>query len=276
KAFISLAKNMVLAKDGGNVLFMGYYKRYINFDNNVIFQSTATTWRIFLAQYGICNTTALPVISSTNTTFCEGDSVVLTSSPATSYLWSTGDTTSQITIHTPGDYHVFAIENSECYAKSNDLSIEQLPLPIISVLQSNETLSASGSGTFQWIDCATNTEITNETGTTFTPSVSGTYAVIVTSAEGCSKSSDCIALVIAGTESDNRGNAITIFPNPATSEITLKSSTVLNSIVICNVLGEMVMQTENKIFNVSHLSSGLYFINATTSSGTFGGKFVKE
>jgi hypothetical protein len=46
------------------------------------------------------------ITSSGPTTFCEGGSVVLTSSSASSYLWSTGETTQEITVISSGSYSV--------------------------------------------------------------------------------------------------------------------------------------------------------------------------
>jgi subtilisin-like proprotein convertase family protein len=48
-----------------------------------------------------------PTISAAGpTTICPGDSVTLTASIASNYLWSTGDTTQSIVVHNPGSYTV--------------------------------------------------------------------------------------------------------------------------------------------------------------------------
>ncbi len=48
------------------------------------------------------------VTFSGTTTFCEGDSVILTASTSSNYLWSTGETTQSISVDTTGLYSVIA------------------------------------------------------------------------------------------------------------------------------------------------------------------------
>ncbi len=60
-------------------------------------------------------TVATPVISASGpTTICSGDNVTLTSSEGTKYLWSTGETTSDINVTTTGSYTVQVLDNSGC------------------------------------------------------------------------------------------------------------------------------------------------------------------
>lgn len=272
----ALTRNIVLAADGGNILFMGYYKRYLRFTEDLIFESTATTWRIFLAQYGLCDNTDTPLISSESTTFCQGDSLVLSSTSAAAYLWSTGDTTDQITVNTPGDYHVYAIENGECYQQSATLHIEELPLPDAGISQSGSTLTANGPGTYQWINCDNNEPIENETAATFTPVESGTYAVIVTNENACTQTSECISMLVSGLDDKDWKNTISLYPNPATNEITITSLHKVNAVSIINLLGQTVHYNKANTIDVSTLSSGVYVVIVETQLGQWSGKFVKE
>ncbi|MCD0470042.1 T9SS sorting signal type C domain-containing protein [Flavobacterium sp. JAS] len=58
---------------------------------------------------------ATPTISASGpTTFCSGDSVTLTSTSGTSYLWSTGATTQSIVVTTSGSYSVQVTNASGC------------------------------------------------------------------------------------------------------------------------------------------------------------------
>lgn len=63
------------------------------------------------------------------TTFCKGGSVTLTSSPATSYLWSNNATTQSITVSTSGDYSVTTNDGSECLVTSSIMNILVNDLP---------------------------------------------------------------------------------------------------------------------------------------------------
>ena len=60
------------------------------------------------------------------TVFCSGDSVELTavSTPVTAYLWSTGNTTQAVTIHTAGTYTVTVTNEYNCTA-TDSLSVSE-------------------------------------------------------------------------------------------------------------------------------------------------------
>jgi len=63
------------------------------------------------------------------TTFCEGDSVVLTTSAFMTYRWSTGDTTQSIVVTRSGRYSVFVIDVGGCSGRSSDVPVTVIPRP---------------------------------------------------------------------------------------------------------------------------------------------------
>ncbi len=76
---------------------------------------------------------ALPNASITAggpTTFCAGGSVVLTASAGTSFLWSTGATTSSINVTTSGSYTVTVTNASGCTATSAASTVTVNPLTV--------------------------------------------------------------------------------------------------------------------------------------------------
>ncbi len=73
----------------------------------------------------------VPTVSvSGSTSICPGGSVVLTSSPAPSYLWSTGETTQSITVNTAGTFTVTADVGSSCSASSLPVTVTVQSLPV--------------------------------------------------------------------------------------------------------------------------------------------------
>ncbi|MFC2176162.1 gliding motility-associated C-terminal domain-containing protein [Bacteroidota bacterium] len=118
--------------------------------------------------------------------FCQGDSVVLTSSQADNYIWSTGDTTQSITVFTAGKYAVSVWDDLGCEGTSDSLPITVFELP-------QPDITAGGPTEF----CFGNTvELTSSVGQSYswntqaitqsiTVGTSGTYTVQVTDEKGC-------------------------------------------------------------------------------------------
>jgi PKD repeat protein len=68
------------------------------------------------------------------TMFCEGGSVKLQASDASSYLWNNGETTKEIKVTTPGDYYVTITNGNGCSANTSasPVSVTVNPMPTIS------------------------------------------------------------------------------------------------------------------------------------------------
>ncbi|MBF4466092.1 T9SS sorting signal type C domain-containing protein [Flavobacterium sp. LC2016-12] len=86
------------------------------------------------------------ITPSGSTTFCNGDSVTLTSSSGTSYLWSTGATTPSIVVTTAGDYSVQVTNGSGCQSPpsaNTTVTIKPLlPVPnVFNIIQPTCTVS---------------------------------------------------------------------------------------------------------------------------------------
>ena len=79
---------------------------------------------------------------------------------------------------------------------------------------------------------------------------------------------------------DNLPNhAFSIYPNPANSEISIKSDFLDNEIKIniINILGESVIITKNtKNVNINGLPSGMYFIQIEQNDQLYTQKFIKK
>lgn len=80
------------------------------------------------------------------------------------------------------------------------LNLYILALPDNSVSQNGTTLTADQVGaTYQWIDCDNNTAIAGETGQTYTPLLTGNYAVEVT-LNACTSTSSCFLVDYTGVD----------------------------------------------------------------------------
>jgi len=84
------------------------------------------------------------VTAESATTFCDGDTVTLTSSTGTDYLWSNGETTQSINITASGTYTVRAINASGCLsAASLAIVVSVTALPLISASNNGPVCAGS-------------------------------------------------------------------------------------------------------------------------------------
>ena len=145
---------------------------------------------------------ALPVVTvaaSGPTTLCAGTSLTLTASGASTYQWSTGQTTASITVNAAGSYSVTGVSAAGCAATSAATTVTVTPLPTAPLTTPASrcgtgtlTLNASGApagGTYAWYVAPTGgVPLPGVTGATFTtPSLTATttYYVSALSAGGC-------------------------------------------------------------------------------------------
>jgi len=168
--------------------------------------AVAATYTVTVSDAGGCTASATCVVNivapvtptitpSGSTTLCAGQSVVLSSSVGTSYLWSTGATTQDITATTQGSYTVTVTTNA-CTATSiaTVVTVNALPTPAIALtpptpvcVPSTIAMAASGGVSYVWNTGA----ITSAT----LASIGGTYTVTATNAAGCTKSISTNAVI---------------------------------------------------------------------------------
>lgn len=77
--------------------------------------------------------------------------------------------------------------------------------------------AAATNATYQWIDCSSTQIIAGATNSTFTPAVTGNYAVVVTQ-NGCTATSTCVFVQIVSTHEPLGGAEWSIQPNPASTQ----------------------------------------------------------
>ncbi|MBX7241586.1 MAG: T9SS type A sorting domain-containing protein [Bacteroidia bacterium] len=143
--------------------------------------------------------------------------------------------------------------------------------PDTTVIQTGGQLySGAINASYQWIECTNgNQPVPGAVGQTFTPSGSGTYAVIVTQ-NGCIDTSACILLTNVGATDFSLYPKVRIFPNPVKNhlQITLNDFNPEVNLEIRNLLNEVVYKsqysdTDELKVNLS-LTPGIYTIKLTT------------
>lgn len=112
------------------------------------------------------------------------------------------------------------------------------------------------------------------------PTIETTYCVEITDAIGCVANS-CIDVSVGVSVGENTFLPIICFPNPTNSELNIQSPNPISTIKIYDITGRIVFAQQpnaDKIaLNLESLSTGCYFITATTKSGNLvSGKFIKD
>jgi hypothetical protein len=148
------------------------------------------------------------------------------------------------------------------------------------VTQTSGTLTAGlTGGNYQWLDCINGfVSLLNDTNQSFTPAVSGDYAVAITS-NGCVDTSSCINVFVVGVPIKNTGS-IRIAPNPAKDQITIENYPANAVFILYDLQGKMVLSQSinTNTLILETLNKGLYFYMITDANGAMitKGKLVKE
>jgi hypothetical protein len=132
------------------------------------------------------------------------------------------------------------------------------------------TLTASTGASYEWIDCISGAIIPGATQGVYTATVNGEYAVIVTLANGCSDTSECV-LIDYLSLNEITGADIYVFPNPTNDQVTIQMSVMSVSVQITDAQGKRLsLQEVSNGDNVSlaDYAPGVYFLRIGTSLGT--------
>ncbi|MFC2136572.1 FG-GAP-like repeat-containing protein [Bacteroidota bacterium] len=175
----------------------------------------------------------LPVITYTgDTTFCEGDSLLLSTSndPDYTYQWYKGNgkidmaTVNSYTVYTPGKYSIAVMNEHGCYNYSLDSVIVNVnPLPTLQSISSTGdkieycsddeiilSMSQEEGNTYQWRLDGRN--ITGENGSTISDIETGSYSFLITNTNNC----------FVETPAMN----INVYERPITPEIDLSATSL--------------------------------------------------
>lgn len=228
---------------------------------------------------GVCNGTAFATASW--------------GTPPYTYSWNTNpvqnsDSATALCIGT----YIVTITDSVNATATATITITEPPHPTISV--NGSTLTPSGSGTnFQWY--LNGVAITGATSANYLVTQNGTYTVSFTSGTGCLDTTTAFNVNNIGINESTLNNSISISPNPAANQITIKfdasspflmtSKTQEIMVGISNELGQNIKKAglnqrlsgKNEItLDVADLPAGVYFIRVQNNHSTVNKKFIKQ
>ena len=145
-----------------------------------------------------------------------------------------------------------------------------------SMLRSNES-----GGTYQWIDCSDSSLISEATDQSYTASVDGDYAVIVTN-NGCTDTSACYNVLASSAKSDF-GKDFVVYPNPTSESVSvdLGSTHRLLTVSITDLNGRIVFKNnyynhQSLSFELKEYPVGIYFMKIVSEDKSIIIKLIKE
>lgn len=177
-----------------------------------------------------------------------------------SYTWIDG-----VTYTSDNNTAKYTLVNSRGCDSIVSLDLTVNPSVDVSVTQIAEDLMANANGVgYQWLDCDNNyAVISGETNQTFSPTISGNYAVEITS-NGCTDTSACYSITNVGIEEMIK-KVIIIYPNPSkgTFAIDYPKELIGTPVKIVNTLGEEIIHSvfpEDRLSMSLNIKPGVYFM----------------
>lgn len=221
---------------------------------------------------------ALPTVTATsnptNGTVCQGGSITLTGGGASTYTW-TGGVSNGVSF-TPAGTLTYTVTGTAANGCTNTATkvITVNALPIVTATSSNDTvclgtlvtLTGGGASTYSWSNGVTD-------GIAFTPTVTATYIVTGTAANGCIDTTSIVQNVSNCVGFKNLNSTLIIgktYPIPANDYLNVElSNTNDNSEMLVNIYtiegkkvqSHVLNSNDGKIvLNVSEMQSGIYLM----------------
>ena len=160
-----------------------------------------------------------------------------------------------------------------------NLVIEDLPSNL-NVTLNGGTFTATGSNVsnYSWIDCATNTSIPFQNAATFTPTSSGSYAVVVSNNCGADTST-CEPIEVNGL-SDVALPIINVYPNPSSGIFNVFSEMEITFLEILDLKGAVIYNSKPNgnlaTLDLRFQADGIYVLKLRTPQNTSYFRIVKN
>ncbi len=153
-----------------------------------------------------------------------------------------------------------------------------------SVTQNGKILIANANNAvYQWLYCSNGyTAIPNEVSKSFTPTITGAYAVAVVE-NNCSDTSNCYTVISQGISDKSISYTFDVFPNPTNGQFTVHSNQTLKNatLKLYNITGQVILQKTNLsgdsfVLNISEQANGIYMLEIGEGVNVSRVKIVKQ
>jgi uncharacterized protein YjdB len=160
------------------------------------------------------------------------------------------------------------------------LTINNAPSNVqVSLNQGTFTVTAQNASNFAWMDCATNTLIPGETSATFTPTLSGSYAAVVSNACG-SDTTTCEPIEVQGI-SEIDSELISVYPNPSSGIFTVASKeSIIQEVFLYSINGELIWRNAHNAqeitIDLGAYARGTYMLRVSTNQQVHIFRLIKQ
>ena len=274
-SFTSSIQNPVIT--GANAQNIGTYTLTVNNSGCVEITTTEVT-----AIY------TTPTINVNSGAICIGDTFTIIPTGASTYTIQGGNNV--VNPISNSSYTVLGISTQGCLSNmaTSTVNVNKLPIMVSGtsnsiicgpLFQDSATLTASGATSYTWSNGS------NASSIVVSPSLTTTYSITGTDANGCSNTAFITQSVSACTSLSKitaTSNLLIIYPNPANDLLNIITSVnpdELVSIQIINNLGQVLYQSEihgnESNIPVNQLANGIYYVQLiNTSHQTITQKFI--
>lgn len=209
------------------------------------------------------------IILSSDTFLCPGDTVLVTLSMVyPSYLWTNGDTSSDIRVFDSVELAVFVTDTQGCSNWSDTTQIISAPFearPSLTV--SGDTLRIIGGNDFQWY--RDSTLLIGETLNFIVVDSPGFYYAELLKENGCPDRTDSFELVFDAIPEINSIPGLVWGPNPSSTDIQVQCAVATRVSLLDlsgRVLGRYSFGLKHNI-SCKDFPAGLYLLEIETSDG---------
>ena len=224
---------------------------------------------------------ATPTVAVNSGSICLGNTFTIIPSGASTYTLQGGSSAVTPTANT--SYTVIGISAAGCVSSNTATSSVTVNiLPTVTATTNNTlictgetaTLTASGATTYTWNTAETTNAIA------VSPTITTTYTVNGTDANGCSNSTTIVQDVslCTGINSSivNQNSEIVLYPNPSNGLFVIEINSI-TTIEVVNVFGKTILKQQLEVgkydINITDYANGIYFIK---TNNAYTHKLVKQ
>jgi hypothetical protein len=198
--------------------------------------------------------------------YSEGRGVALNSSNeliATGTFWDSLDTD----YGRPGSIKIRSngVGNEVYFVKMYTCSADTSVIKTGNVLMAN-----AGGATYQWKNCTTGQDVAGATAQTFTPTVNGSYRLVITNGN-CKDSSACYTITGLQVQETALASLVKVIPNPTSGVTTILLGKAYGQVKmdLRNAMGQLlrtsIMSNVDEVPANIDGPAGIYFITVTTN-----------